>query len=576
MQPTLDLHNWFTTRGQQAALGNSVQPDIGFAPSGQARGMKAYYPTNWKDIAPRFSVAYSPHADDGFLHRLFGSAGKSSLRAGAGIYYDHFGQGIVNSFDKFGSFSLTSSLQNPANVLTPDTTARFTGLHKLPGLNGAGLGNITYPVQPSNDPLTTGFAITYGLDDHIKTPYSEVFDLSFQREMKGGFTLEADYIGRFGRHLLQEIDLAQPLNLVDKKSGMDYYTAATQLSKDVDQGLTDVPAIAYFEDLFPDAAGLDSYGDGKAGNSATQNIYNDDWVYSRGNETGALYNLDVFCYPGCGGKTQRYWPGQYSSLYAWGSVGSSSYNAAQITLRHPSSHGLQLDLSYTFSKAQDMGSDTELNSTFGGNNYGFLLDAWNPGKNYSISDYNTTNLFSGDWVYRLPFGRGQHFGSGSNRLVDTVIGGWQWSGLARMSSGLPFTLYDGNGWATNWEYESAMVQTGKIDMHKHRDSLGRVQAFAKPSKLLSNLRLPYPGEAGQRNKFIGDGFFGVDTGFAKAWHLYESNVLQFGAEIYNVTNSARFDPHSIDGGSTDGSVLGTYSGLLTSNRRMQFSLRYNF
>ena len=122
-----------------------------------------------------------------------------------------------------------------------------------------------------------GFAITQGLDDQIKTPYSEVFNLSLQRELKGGFTLEADYVGRLGRHLLQQLDLAQPLNLVDKVGGMDYYTAATMLSKDVDAGMSpsQVQAIPYFENLFPDAAGLDTAGDGAVGNSATENIYAD-------------------------------------------------------------------------------------------------------------------------------------------------------------------------------------------------------------------------------------------------------------------------------------------------------------
>ena len=37
-QPTVDIDRWFKTREQQAALGNSVQPDLYFAPSGQARG----------------------------------------------------------------------------------------------------------------------------------------------------------------------------------------------------------------------------------------------------------------------------------------------------------------------------------------------------------------------------------------------------------------------------------------------------------------------------------------------------------------------------------------------------------
>ena len=63
-------------------------------------------------------------------------------------------------------------------------------------------------------------------------------------------------------------------------------------------------------------------------------------------------------YYGCPQGT-KFWQSQFSSLYAWDSIGMSYYNAGQITLRHPFSHGLQADFSYTLSKSIDMGSDTE-------------------------------------------------------------------------------------------------------------------------------------------------------------------------------------------------------------------------
>lgn len=303
---------------------------------------------NWGNVAPRFAIAFSPVVESNtWLHKLVGSNGQSSIRAGFGMYYDHFGEGLVSNYSKAGSYSLSSSLTNAASFYTADTSPRFTGLHNMPGLVTPAASTISYPQTPSSDPNGSGFAITQGLDDHIKTPYSEVFNLSFQRELKGGFTFEADYVGRLGRHLLQQLDMAQPLDLVDPKSGMDYYTAGTLMSQYVDQGLATVPTIAYFENLFPDAAGADTADDGAVGNSATQNIYTDDWTSSRGNETNALYLLDIACYPGCGGQTGRYWPLQYSSLYVTASDGTSSYNAGQFILRHPMKHNIQLDLSYT-------------------------------------------------------------------------------------------------------------------------------------------------------------------------------------------------------------------------------------
>ena len=65
----------------------------------------------------------------------------------------------------------------------------------------------------------------------MKTPYSHVFDLSITRDLGRNFVFEATYIGRLGHRLLQEEDLAMPLDVVDPKSKMDYFKAATMLTK---------------------------------------------------------------------------------------------------------------------------------------------------------------------------------------------------------------------------------------------------------------------------------------------------------------------------------------------------------
>ena len=76
-----------------------VQPDLTFDLSGQANGKKPYWGWDYRNLAPRLAIAYSPHASSGFFHKLFGDAGKSSIRAGYGLYFDHFGEGVVNTFD---------------------------------------------------------------------------------------------------------------------------------------------------------------------------------------------------------------------------------------------------------------------------------------------------------------------------------------------------------------------------------------------------------------------------------------------------------------------------------------------
>lgn len=574
VSPTTNLYQWFETRGQQAALGNSTQPYISFAPSGQARGDQPYWPMQKNNLGPRLAIAYSPNVGHSFWRKLLGNGGDSVLRAGYGIYYDHYGESIVDLFSQFGSFGLTESITNPTNVLTPDTSPRFTGSNNIPNLTGTPPSSISYPSLAPTDPLTNGFAIAQGIDGSMKTPYSHVINVSWQRQLPGGFVLETAYLGRFSRNTLQQIDLAQPLNLVDPKSGMTYFQAASELSQYGYAGATNVPAIAYFEDMFPGAAGN--------GQSATQTIYNTIWKYVLGNETAALYNLDIL--GAFGGPTGRYWPTQFASLYTWASIGTANYNGGQLTLRHAMRHGLQMEFSYTYSKSMDLGSDDERTmfsqstGSSNGSSFSAILNAWNPGLSYGPSDYDIRHLITTNWVLELPVGRGKFIGSQAGPWLDRIIGGWQISGLGRWTSGLPFSVISGAGWSTNWLEKGNTIQTAPVSTGTYILSNGAPDVFADPAAALANMVNPLPGQAGQRNNYRGNGYFGIDARLAKNWKLSERMGLQFAWDVFNVTNSVRFDVNpltSLQNLTTSGS-FGVYDATLTTPRVQQLSLRFSF
>ena len=78
------------------------------------------------------------------------------------------------------------------------------------------------------------------------------------------------------------------------------------------------------------------------------------------------------------------------------------------------------------------------------------------------------HLVTGDWTYQLPFGRGKAFGAGSNWLVNGVIGGWEFAGLARWTSGLPFSTPVASGTVTAVVNNSYAVPTGPIKIRKQR------------------------------------------------------------------------------------------------------------
>lgn len=578
--PTVDTHDWFLKRGEAAKEGNVFEDLLSFVPSGKANHQPGYWAKQKTNLAPRLSIVFAPNT-------------KTTVRAGGGMYFDHFGQGIVNSFDQQGSFGLSSAINSPAGNYSVQDSPRFTGPHDIPPLQGCPnpAASISYPYTPPNS-AECGFAITWGIDNHLKTPYAYSMDFSVQRELPAGFTVELNYVGRLGRHLLEQLDLAEPVNLVDKQGGGDYFTAGSALSKISDEnggctiyssGCTapSVAAIQYFEDVFPQMQNYDYNGE-----SATEAIYNNEWApyrYSYG-ETTSLADLDFYCYYGCPNGTQ-FWQSQFSSLYAWSSIGTSSYHAVQATLRHPFSHGFSADFNYTLSKSLDIGSEAERSNEFSTDSFGGsgIQNSWNPKLNKAVSDFDTRHLVTLDWVYEMPFGRGRAVLGKANLLMDALVGGWQFSGLSRWASGLPFSVYE-PGWSTDWQLEGAGVVTGKVKTHRHIVN-GVPQVFADNSASTINsgvytgspIRLPYPGEAGSRNVFRGDGYFDIDSSMGKTWIVHDEMKLKFAAEVYNVGNNVRFDdsPLNLNGGLTSG-TLGAYGGTLTTYRRMQFGLRFDY
>lgn len=561
--PTLDTHAFLTQRATAAAAGTVYEPAIAFAPNGPVYGKPGYWSKQKANIAPRVSFAYALNS-------------KTSIRGAGGMYYDHFGQGVINGFNQRGSFGLASSIPSALGVLTTENAPRFVNRTTLPNLP------VTAPVASQVFPYTlptSTFSISAGIDNKLKTPYSEVFNFSIQRSLPGGFTLEAAWVGRYGRKLLQQLDLATPVNLLDPKSGTTYFQAAAQLAAAVDAGGAkgSTVAIPYFENLFPQLA--------TAGVSATQNIYTKEFAPYRRvlGETTALADLDHYCVYGCPANApqNRFFQGQFSSLYVQSSIGSSSYNAGQFVLRHPLSHGVQADLSYTLGNSIDMGSDTERDNFALGGVGSYITNAFNPAQSRGVSDFDTRHLITFNGSYTLPFGTGKAFAGHANHLTDLVIGGWRLASITRWTSGLPFSLGEG-GYTTDWEISSYGIKTGAFSAKTSGSATRVPNAFPQGvSAALTNSivtgspleRLPYPGEAGERNNFRRDGYFGADASLTKPFHFTDRQQALFAWEVFNVSNSVRFN--GLTTNLTSG-TLGNYSSTLTTSRRMQFSLRYQF
>jgi hypothetical protein len=578
------LGDWFNERGVLAANGQSQAqaPKISYQLKNSAGG-HGLYPTQ-KDFSPRLAVAYSPQSNDGLSRWLFGGPGRTSIRAGAGVFYDLFGQGLIRDYDAT-ALGFSTQLTPPASPLNPlsvaATAPRYTGYNDIPpsALPPAPKGGF-----PQTYPDILG--VTNSIDEKLRSPYTINMNFSIGREFSHGLFIQGSYVGRLSRHSLTKTDVAMPTNLRDTKSGQTWFQAAQAMSK-LARANTDtskVQPIPFFENLFP--------GYAVPGQTATQFIYENYFVPTLYNETTASQFLDDIgsgCSPCSILGPNAMYSSQFAGLSAMRSIGTGSYHAMQWTVRKRFSDNLQFDFNYTWSKSIDLGSYGDAaNADPNGAFRGLIQNAWFPAQMKAVSDYDATHLFSAFMVADLPFGKNKRYFSSASRFADALIGGWQVSTIWRQSSGLPAGVDDGGNWPTDWQIAPYATQIAAVPGQKTTKNAAPATSsgtsgpniFANPPSALAAYDFTLPGESGQRNGIRGDGFFTIDVGLAKRFTLFSlkdhPHTLQIRAEAFNISNTVRFDTNTINLGLGDPANFGKYTSVLTNPRVIQLSARYEF
>jgi len=649
--PTQDLGTWFQERGDGMLRGIPANqfPLVTFDLAGRSNGRPDWWPTQ-NDFAPRVSIAWSPEPSGGFLQKLVGSGDKTVIRAGFGKYDDHFGQAMIETFNTSGGeFGLSTLLVNPAQSETAASSARWqplngqpltSAINNVPNIDPA-TGN-PY-VDPFGNPLFTpapavgfpatfppgNFCICWGIDSSLKTPYSYALDFSISRELPHQMAIQIAYVGRLGHNQLLQSDLAQPLNLVDPKSGITYYQAAQVMAKLARintsgggaNGGTDPstvtsasigPTAAYWNDLFSPVAAGDQYNAGAlianqvanqtcGTNLATGNpwqispttdpvtaIYQT-YLCTANNETSAIFFYDLAGIPSLNGGPSYFantgpftwFDSQYSSLFAWRSQGWSHYHSLQATFEKHMSQGVQFNLNYTYSTCFDLASDAEgvgQWSALSGN----VVNPWMGNQLSGACDYDLRHQINAQWIWQLPFGQGRPLASHIGKGLDAMIGGWQISGLTRWSSGFPVSGGTCFCFPTNWQLtgvamSSAQVSGGHYNVVDQGGTL-TYNAFKNPAAVYNDISVPLPGFSGSRNPFRGDGFMDTDMELSKIWHMpfAESNSLRLSWDVFNVFNTKRFDVQSLTLAIDNPGSFGDYQRLSTQPRVMQFGLEYTF
>jgi len=592
--PTVNMGNWFNQR--QAGMYKGI-PDnqilggalIGFGPAGSRYGKPGLYSSQTKNFAPRVGIAWTPHSEKGWLNRIFGED-KTSIRAGAGMYYQNFGPELAQSYSSSGEYGLSTQVSNPSATLPLTAAPRIGGnLSDMNSIPLATLGNLIPPSSftfPSTPPGGS-FLIAHGIDQSLKTPYSYALDLSIQRQLPGKLTLDMAYVGHFSHRLMVLDDVASPMNLYDPRSGISYFAAARQLSalwrqstpeSAINPSTVGKTAQYWQNMLAPQSSYTLSCSTGASTTNLLEAVYD---VFGPGcgslyNETTGNFLIDVAGSPTYL-KTGPYsfFNSQYSSLWDWRSIAWSNYNALQVSLNKQMSHGLMFGLNYTYSKALDIESTSERGVHYLTDS---VINAWNPRQMYGPGDADLRHQINGYWIAQLPFGRGRAIAANASKLADALIGGWQLGGTTRWTSGFPVSVFQGYVWPTNWDEMGWSDLTGAHIPTGTTITNGVPNIFKNVTQASAGFDYAYPGESGTKNPIRGDGYLATDMNLSKQWKIphTESHTLELRWSVFNVFNNTRFDAFSMQDEWDVPSTFGNYTRTLTNPRRMEFAGIYRF
>jgi hypothetical protein len=199
---------WYDTQGKLNTWVKGVQSTqfptapAGFVVPGDPGIPSTIYHTQFNRFAPRVGFAYSPDFNDGFLGKLFGGPGKTSIRGAFGIYY--FSQPDLANFGIFGdapfgqfyTSATPPSLDTPFQVRSDGSSAgqRFPFVIPIPG-------------SPANQNLNFGVYLPligpgYAPDNVL--PYAEHYNFTIQRALSSATVLTLSYVGTQAHHLMVE------------------------------------------------------------------------------------------------------------------------------------------------------------------------------------------------------------------------------------------------------------------------------------------------------------------------------------------------------------------------------------
>jgi hypothetical protein len=258
----------------------------------------------------------------------------------------------------------------------------------------------------------------------------------------------------------------------------------------------------------------------------------------------------------------------FSTIIESQNKGGSFYHSMQANFKRRLTKGILFGAAYTWSKSTDYGSSNGTN----------IVDAYNNGRMYGPSDFDTRHVLVLNYVWDIGFAN--HL---SNFAGRTLLGNWQFSGTIQGQSGRPQSVtqttdYAGVGpgsgsqfWVPSRQPRLPHQFAGNTKIGQWFEGVGSgVWSSAAPGTFAPR---------GTRGLIYGPGFNSFSAALQKEFHIipsHENHAVVFKAEGFNYLNHPNLDNADVNPTSaTFGQVIGK-GNTYASERQFQFSLRYAF
>ena len=255
---------------------------------------------------------------------------------------------------------------------------------------------------------------------------------------------------------------------------------------------------------------------------------------------------------------------QWSSVTWRDDVGFSTFHSLVAKVERRYTNGLSLQSSLVYSKTLDL----QTPPSTGGSGDGGIRDIRNIKAEYGRATIDARLRSVGNYVYRLPFGRGRSYLTSTPGWLEAIAGDWETTGILTLQSGRPFTVTTSKDLANTGSSSRPNVIG---DPHLANPGVNQWFNTAAFTDVIPAGTYTF-GNSG-RNILDAPGLMTFDAGIYKNFALRERFTVQFRAESFNALNHANFSAPSANISSAN---VGQIASTATPNRTIQFGLKLRY